>query len=449
MFKRILIANRGEIALRVIRACHEIGVEAVAVYSQADATSPHLEEADQAVCIGGSQSAESYLNMTAILQAAEQTEAKAIHPGYGFLAENALFAELCTQLKFTWIGPAPRVIRLMGDKATARETMKAAGVPVIPGSEGVVSKLERARELAGDIGYPVLLKATAGGGGKGMRVVREEAEFAEAFQQASMEAGKAFGNPGLYMERYIEGGRHIEFQFMADSFGNVVHLGERECSVQRNHQKLVEESPSPIIDEETRRKVGGIVCHAMREVGYVGAGTMEFLRSPQGELFFMEVNTRLQVEHPVTEMVTGKDLVIEQLRVAANGKLSFTQEEVKLTGHAIECRVNAEDPYAGFKPSPGEVVGFIPPVDVAGVRVRLDSHVRPGYRIPVFYDSMIGKLIVAADHRDTARKGMIKALESFKIEGIKTTIPVHLQILADQEFASGEYDTGFIARLLG
>ena len=449
MFKRILIANRGEIALRVIRACHEIGVEAVAVYSQADATSPHLEEADRRVCIGGSQSAESYLNMTAILQAAEQTEAKAIHPGYGFLAENALFAELCSQLKFTWIGPAPRVIRLMGDKATARETMKAAGVPVIPGSEGVVSKLERARELAGEIGYPVLLKATAGGGGKGMRVVREARAFAEAFQQASMEAGKAFGNPGLYMERYIEGGRHIEFQFMADSFGNVVHLGERECSVQRNHQKLVEESPSPVIDEATREKMGALVCHAMREVGYVGAGTMEFLRSPQGELFFMEVNTRLQVEHPVTEMVTGKDLVIEQLRVAANGELSFTQDDIKLTGHAIECRVNAEDPYDGFRPSPGEVVGFDPPGDVEGVRVRLDSHVRPGYRIPVFYDSMIGKLIVAGDDRDAARQGMIKALESFGVEGIKTTIPVHLQILADQEFASGVYDTGFIARLLG
>ncbi len=449
MFKRILIANRGEIALRVIRACHEIGVEAVAVYSQADATSPHLEEADQAVCIGGSQSAESYLNMTAILQAAEQTEAKAIHPGYGFLAENALFAELCEQLKFTWIGPAPRVIRLMGDKATARETMKAAGVPVIPGSEGIVSKLEVARELANEVGYPVLLKATAGGGGKGMRVVREEAAFAEAFQAASMEAGKAFGNPGLYMERYIEGGRHIEFQFMADSFGNVVHLGERECSVQRNHQKLVEESPSPVIDEETREKMGGIVCHAMREVGYVGAGTMEFLRSPQGELFFMEVNTRLQVEHPVTELVTGKDLVIEQLRVAANGELSFSQDDVKLTGHAIEVRVNAEDPYDGFKPSPGEVVGFTPPGDVEGVTVRLDSHVRPGYRIPVFYDSMIGKLIVHGDDRDAARLGMIKALESFGIEGIKTTIPVHLQILADEAFASGDYDTGFIARLLG
>ena len=449
MFKRILIANRGEIALRVIRACHEIGVEAVAVYSQADATSPHLEEADQAVCIGGSQSADSYLNMTAILQAAEQTEAKAIHPGYGFLAENALFAELCSQMKFTWIGPAPRVIRLMGDKATARETMKSAGVPVIPGSEGVVSKLEVARELAGQIGYPVLLKATAGGGGKGMRVVREEAAFAEAFQQASMEAGKAFGNPGLYMERYIEGGRHIEFQFMADSFGNVVHLGERECSVQRNHQKLVEESPSPVIDEETRAEVGAIVCHAMKTVGYVGAGTMEFLRSPQGELFFMEVNTRLQVEHPVTEMVTGHDLVQEQLRVAANGELSFTQDDVKLTGHAIECRVNAEDPYDDFKPSPGEVTEFSPPGEGQGVQVRLDSHVRPGYRIPVFYDSMIGKLIVAGESRDAARLGMIKALEAFDIGGIKTTIPVHLQILADEAFASGTYDTGFIARLLG
>ena len=449
MFKRILIANRGEIALRIIRACHDLGVEAVAVYSEADADSPHLAQADETVCIGGPKSAQSYLNMTAILQAAEQTEAKAIHPGYGFLAENRLFAELCQQLKFSWIGPPPHVIQLMGDKATARATMKASGIPVIPGSDGIIASVQEGKTFAAAAGYPVLLKATAGGGGKGMRVCREEGSFEELFQQASMEAGKAFGNPGLYMEKYIEGGRHIEFQFMADAFGNVVHLGERECSVQRNHQKLVEESPSPVIDAATREKMGTLVCQGMQAVGYEGAGTMEFLRDADGSLYFMEVNTRLQVEHPVTEMVTGFDLVQEQLKVAANHSLSITQDDVKLTGHAIEVRVNAEDPFAGFKPSPGLVEGFSPPPDIPGVRVRVDTHVKPGYRIPVYYDSMICKLIVAGDDRDAARLGMIKALEQFKLEGIKSTIPVHLQIMANEEFASGTYDTGLIPRMLG
>ena len=449
MFKRILIANRGEIALRIIRACHELGVEAVAVYSAADADSPHLAEADETVCIGGSKSAQSYLNMTAILQAAEQTEAKAIHPGYGFLAENRLFAELCQQLKFTWIGPPPHVIQLMGDKATARETMKSAGIPVIPGSDGIISSVGEGKAFADAAGYPVLLKATAGGGGKGMRVCRSADTFEELFQQASMEAGKAFGNPGLYMEKYIEGGRHIEFQFMADGFGNVVHLGERECSVQRNHQKLVEESPSPCIDEAKRHEMGTLVCKGMAAVGYEGAGTMEFLRDDGGNLYFMEVNTRLQVEHPVTELVTGVDLVAEQLRVAANHRLSFTQDDVKLSGHAIEVRVNAEDPYDGFKPSPGLVKSFSPPAEIDGVRARVDTHVQPGYRIPVYYDSMICKLIVAGDDRDAARLGMIKALEQFTLEGIKSTIPVHLQIMANEEFASGTYDTGLIPRMLG
>ncbi len=450
MFKRILIANRGEIALRIIRACHDLGVEAVAVYSEADAASPHLAEADETVCIGGSQSTQSYLNMTAILQAAEQTEAKAIHPGYGFLAENRLFAELCQQLKFTWIGPPPHVIQLMGDKATARETMKAAGIPVIPGSDGIISSVEQGKAFADKAGYPVLLKATAGGGGKGMRVVREAGSFEELFQQASMESGKAFGNPGLYMEKYIEGGRHIEFQFMADAFGNVVHLGERECSVQRNHQKLVEESPSPVIDEATREEIGALVCRGMKAVGYEGAGTMEFLRdNKDGSLYFMEVNTRLQVEHPVTEMVTGFDLVQEQLKVAANHSLSIKQDDVKLSGHAIEVRVNAEDPFDGFRPSPGLVEGFSPPSEIPGVTVRVDTHVQPGYRIPVYYDSMICKLIVAGDDRETARLGMIKALEQFTLEGIKSTIPVHLQIMANEEYASGTYDTGLIARMLG
>ncbi len=449
MFKRILIANRGEIALRVIRACREMGIESVAVYSEADADSPHLQQADVKVCIGGSQSADSYLNVSAILQAAEQTGAKAIHPGYGFLAENALFAELCHQHKFTFIGPPPRVIRLMGDKDTARRTMKAAGVPVVPGSEGLIASPEHGLELAREIGFPVLLKATAGGGGKGMRICRAEDDFEGAFQQASMEAGKAFGNPGLYLEKFIEAGRHIEFQFMADGFGHVVHLGERECSVQRSHQKLVEESPSPVVDAALRAEVGQTVCSGVGAIGYVGAGTMEFLRSPEGELFFMEVNTRLQVEHPVTELVSGLDLVQEQIRIAANETLSWTQDEITLTGHAIECRINAEDPYAGFKPCPGLVEVFEPPLEVEGVTVRLDTHVTSGYRIPVFYDSMICKLIVHGADRDAARLGMLEALRRFKVEGIKTTIEVHQQILADERFAAGTYDTSLIEKMLG
>jgi acetyl-CoA carboxylase, biotin carboxylase subunit len=448
MFKRVLVANRGEIALRIIRGCHSMGIEAVAVYSEADADSPHLEHADRKVCIGGPKSAESYLNMTAILQAAEQTECKAIHPGYGFLSENALFAELVQQCKFAWLGPPAKVIRLMGDKATARRTMQAAGLPVIPGSEGVMADLEQARAMAKQIGFPVLLKATAGGGGKGMRVCRDAASFEDNYRQASMEAGKAFGNAGLYLEKFIEGGRHIEFQFMADAFGNVVHLGERECSVQRNHQKLVEESPSAVIDAATRSKMGALVCEGMRSIGYVGAGTMEFLRDKDGSLYFMEVNTRLQVEHPVTEMVTGLDLVQEQIRIAANETLSWKQEQIELHGSAIECRINAEDPYAGFRPSPGLVEVFDPPREVPGATVRVDTHVRAGYRIPVYYDSLICKLIVAAADRPAAIRGMLAALGQFRVEGIKTTIGVHKQILQHEDFVSGRYDTGLIGRML-
>jgi acetyl-CoA carboxylase biotin carboxylase subunit len=449
MFKRILIANRGEIALRVIRACREMGIESVAVYSAADADSPHLAEADRMVCIGGAKSEQSYLDMPAILQAAEQTESKAIHPGYGFLAENALFAELCHQMKFTFIGPSPRVIRVMGDKATARRTMQAAGLPVVPGSEGIVTGFDEALRVAGEIGFPVLLKATAGGGGKGMRICRDEQTFKENFEAARMEALKAFGNPGLYIEKFIEGGRHIEFQFMADAFGNAVHLGERECSVQRNHQKLVEESPSTVIDEALRAEMGARVCDGVRSIGYVGAGTMEFLRDADGSLYFMEVNTRLQVEHPVTEMVTGLDLVQEQIRVAANETLAWRQEEIALTGHAIECRVNAEDPYDDFRPSPGLVERFAPPAEAAGVRVRVDTHVKDGYRIPPYYDSMICKLIVAGDDRDSTRLGTIAALEQFEVEGIKSTIPIHLEILADARFSSGDYDTRLVGQMLG
>ncbi len=447
MFKKILIANRGEIALRVIRACREMGIQSVAVFSEADASSPHLDLADEKVCIGGPKSEESYLNMSALLQAAEQTEAKAIHPGYGFLSENALFAELCSQLKFTFIGPSPRVIRLMGDKATARKTMKAAGLPTIPGSEDVLANEEEALAYAKKIGFPVLLKATAGGGGKGIRICRDEPSLLTNYRQASLEALKAFGNPGLYMEKFIEGGRHIEFQFMADAFGNVCHLGERECSVQRNHQKLIEESPSCAVSPAQRHDIGEKVRAGVKAIGYVGAGTMEFLRDRDCNLYFMEVNTRLQVEHPVTEMVTGLDLVKEQIRVAANQALSFTQDQVRLSGHAIECRVNAEDPSLGFKPSPGLVERFEPPAEAKGVRVRVDSHVKGGYRIPVYYDSMICKLIVHGPDREAARKGMLDALSKFKVDGIKTTIPAHQIILQDKAFADGVYDTGTLAKM--
>ena len=447
MFKRILIANRGEIALRVIRACRAMGVETVAVYSEADATSPHLDEADVKVCIGPAKSAASYLNMEAIIQAADQTDCCGIHPGYGFLAENALFAELCEQAKMTFIGPPAGAIRAMGDKATARETMRESGLPVIPGSRGTLPNLQEGLKLAKEIGFPVLLKATAGGGGKGMRRVDAADQFEQKYQEASLEAEKAFSNAALYMEKYIVDGRHIEFQVMADAFGNVVHLGERECSAQRRHQKLVEESPSPVVDAETRNDLGDKLRGAMRVVGYRNAGTVEFFRDPGGQLYFMEVNARLQVEHPVTELVTGRDLVTEQVRVAANELLSFGQDEIEMQGHSIECRINAEDPADDFKPSPGEVTVFEPPTEITGVKVRVDSHVQPGYRIPVYYDSLIAKLIVWGPNRDAARDGMVKALKSFRVEGVKTTIPIHLDIMQHPEFAAGNYDTGFIGRM--
>ena len=448
MFKRILIANRAEIALRVIRACKTLGIETVAVYSEADAESPHLQVADATVCIGPPRSADSYLNMEAIIQAAEQNGCCAIHPGYGFLAENALFAELCEQAKMTFIGPPAGAIRAMGDKATARETMRESDLPVIPGSRGTLPDPREGLRLAREIGFPVLLKATAGGGGRGMRRVDAAEEFEQKYREASMEAEKAFSNSGLYLEKYIVDGRHIEFQMMADAFGNVVHLGERECSAQRRHQKLVEESPSPIMDSQTRHDLGEKLRRTMRTIGYRNAGTVEFFRDSDGHLYFMEVNARLQVEHPVTEQVTQRDLVTEQIRIAANEALSFEQEEVKMSGHSIECRINAEDPFNDFKPSPGEVTEFIPPAEISGLEVRVDSHVEPGYRIPVYYDSLIAKLIVRGPTRDAAREGMIKALESFHIEGIKTTIPVHLKIMKHPDFAAGEYDTGFIGRMM-
>ncbi|UCD76684.1 MAG: acetyl-CoA carboxylase biotin carboxylase subunit [Phycisphaerales bacterium] len=449
MFERILIANRGEIALRVIRASREMGVGSVAVYSEADTDSPHLEEADERVCIGPAKSAESYLNMEAIIQAAEQTDCCAVHPGYGFLAENALFAELCEQAKMTFIGPPAGATRAMGDKASARETMRQAGLPVIPGSRGTLPDSEAGLKLAEEIGFPVLLKATAGGGGRGMRRVDSAGEFAARYDEAALEAEKAFGNPGLYLEKYIIDGRHIEFQVMADAFGNVVHLFERECSAQRRHQKLVEESPSPVMTPDLRRDLGEKLCEALRTVGYRNAGTVEFFRDSQGHIYFMEVNARLQVEHPVTEQITGRDLVAEQIRVAANEPLLFEQDDIEMQGHSIECRINAEDPFDDFKPSPGQVTEFVPPADIPGVKVRVDSHVRPGYRIPVYYDSLIAKLIVWGPDRDAAREGMVNALEGFKVDGVKTTIPIHLKIMKDADFAAGNYDTGFVGRLLG
>lgn len=450
MFKRILIANRGEIALRVIRACRQLGVETVAVFSEADAGSPHLKMADRRVCIGPAKSAESYLRMERIIQAAEQNDCCAIHPGYGFLAENALFAELCEQAKMTFIGPPAAAIRAMGDKATARETMRRAGLPVIPGSQGTLRDAGEGLELAKTIGFPILLKATAGGGGKGMRRVDAVGEFGERYLEASIEAEKAFGNPSLYMEKYIVDGRHIEFQVMGDAYGRVVHLGERECSAQRRHQKLLEESPSPVMDETTRAELGERICSALSDVGYRNAGTVEFFRDRDGSLYFMEMNARLQVEHPVTEMVSGRDLVVEQIRLAANEPLSFGQEDVRLQGHSIECRINAEDPFDGFRPNPGLIEEFDLPMDPAldSVTVRIDTHVRPGYRIPPHYDSLIAKLIVWGRSRDESRNGMIRALQSIRIEGVKTTIPIHIQILKDSAFAAGDYDTGFVGRLL-
>jgi acetyl-CoA carboxylase biotin carboxylase subunit len=436
MFRSVLIANRGEIALRVIRACKAMGVRAVAVYSEADSTSPHLDEADDRVCIGGSRSAESYLNMEAIIQAAVQKECQALHPGYGFLAENPRFSALCAQSKITFIGPPPHAIRLMGDKARARETMRNLGLDPIPGSDGTLSDLGRAREAASEIGYPVLLKASAGGGGKGMRVVESEKHLENAFNEAYLEAD---------MEKFIARGRHIEFQILADVYGNAVHLGERECSIQRSHQKLVEESPSPVIDADTRRTYGRRVAEAVAAIGYVNAGTVEFLRDEGGSLFFMEMNTRLQVEHPVTEMVTGFDIVKEQLRIAANCELSTDQDGIRITGHAIEVRINAEDPEHGFKPDPGRIEVFTPPeLD----SVRVDTHIKPGYTIPPFYDSLICKLIGHGADRDQAIDTVKTALENFRIEGVKTTIPLQLKILAAAKFRAGSYSTRFIPELL-
>ncbi len=442
MFKKILIANRGEIALRIIRTCKELGIKTVAVYSEADRYSLHVRFADEAVCIGPGPSKDSYLNIPRIIAAAEITNAEAIHPGYGFLAENAMFAEICESSGIKFIGPTPDAIEAMGDKALAKETMRKAGVPVIPGSDGVIETLEEAREIANEIGYPIMLKAAAGGGGKGMRMVNNESELENAWQTARAEAEAAFGNPALYIEKFIERPRHIEIQILADEHGNVIHLGERDCSIQRRHQKLIEESPSPIVTPELREAMGQAAVKGAKSVKYRNAGTIEFLVDKNGNFYFMEMNTRIQVEHPVTEMVYGIDIVREQIRIASGEKLNIKQRQLKPNGHAIECRINAEDPYNGFRPSPGKITGLHFP---GGFGIRVDSHIYQDYVVPPYYDSMIAKLIAHGKTRDEAIARMLRALEEFVIEGVHTTIPFHIKLLNSPEFRSGiDYDTKFI-----
>ena len=447
MFQRVLVANRGEIAARVMRACRELGVETVVVHSEADANAPWLAGAAKTVCLGPAAAARSYLDADAVLQAAEQSEAGAIHPGYGLLSENAVFAARCEQHGIVFVGPGPEAIRRMGDKILAKRTMAAAGVPVIPGSLGAVRSAREAGEHAATIGYPVLLKATAGGGGKGMRRCRDAAELTRLFVEASIEADKAFGNPELYLEKYLDGGRHVEFQVLADAYGRVVHLGERECSIQRSHQKLVEEAPSPALGDEERSDLGLRAARAAASFGYVSAGTLEFLRSADGSLFFMEMNTRLQVEHPVTELVTGIDLVKAQLAIAAGEPLGFGQSDVRATGHAIEFRINAEDPDRGFRPDPGLVSEVVAPtVSRPGATVRWDAGVAAGWRVPSHYDSLIGKVIVHAGTRAEAIAASKEALLSLRIVGVATTIPLHLRILEEPTFISGDYDVSFLSR---
>ncbi len=444
MFKKILIANRGEIALRVIHACRELGVKTVAVYSEADENSLHVRFADEDVCIGPARSADSYLNVPAIISAAEITGADAIHPGYGFLSESAYLAEVCQACHIRFIGPDPSVIKLLGDKARARKAMKKAGVPMLPGSDGPVENEERALKVAKDIGYPVIIKAVAGGGGRGMRVVRTPDDLPLQLKTAMREAEAAFGNGDVYLEKYLDNPRHIEFQIIGDHHGNLVHLGERECSIQRRHQKLVEESPSPALSEKVRRKMGSLVVDAAKAVQYTNAGTFEFLMDADGKFYYMETNTRLQVEHPVTEMVTGVDIVKEQIRIASGERLSFRQSDVTFTGHAIECRINAEDPVT-FAPSPGLIHAWSVP---GGPGVRIDTFAHSECTVSPYYDSMIAKVIVHGRDRQEAIARMRRTLEMTVIEGIKTSVPLHLQILNDADFQAGKLGTGFMDRFM-
>ncbi len=441
MFKKVLIANRGEIALRIIRACKELDIQTVAIYSEADRDSLHVRFADEEVCVGRNRASDSYLNMRSILAAAEITNADAIHPGYGFLAENAEFSEICLRSQFAFIGPTPDNIRQMGDKATARSIMIRNKVPVVPGSEGVLRDEKEALARANAIGYPVILKATAGGGGKGMRVARDESELINSFEIARAEAKSAFGNPDMYVEKYLERPRHVEIQIMADQHGNVVHLGERDCSIQRRHQKLIEESPCPVMTPDLRGKMGQTAVLAAQSIGYVGAGTVEFLLDKDRNFYFMEMNTRIQVEHPVTEMVTGLDLVKEQIAVAAGAKLSFREKDIRLEGHAIECRINAEDPSRNFMPFPGQITTFHPP---GGPGVRVDTHIYQSYTIPPYYDSLLAKLIVHGRTREEAILRLRRSLEEFMIIGVPTTIPFHKEIVRDRRFLSGDFDVQFL-----
>jgi acetyl-CoA carboxylase, biotin carboxylase subunit len=445
MFKKILIANRGEIALRVIHACREMGIKTVAVYSEADENSLHVRFADEDVCIGPPRPGGSYLNVPAVISAAEITGADAIHPGYGFLSESAYLAEVCEACHIKFIGPDPRVIRLMGDKARARRVMRKAGVPVLPGSEGIIESDEKALKIAKEIGYPVLIKATAGGGGRGMRVATGPGELSQAFKTAQREAEAAFAVKDVYLEKYLESPRHIEFQILGDHHGAVVHLGERECSIQRRHQKLIEESPSPALSDKLRRKMGGIVVDAARAVQYTNAGTFEFLLDAQGKFYFMEANTRLQVEHGVTELVTGVDIVKEQIRIAAGERLSFKQSEITFSGHAIECRINAEDPDT-FAPSPGTIHVFALP---GGPGVRIDTAAHSECTISPYYDSMIAKVMTYGRDRQEAIARMRRTLEMTVIEGIKTNVPLQLRIINEPDFQAGRLSTAFMNRFMG
>ncbi len=441
MFKKILIANRGEIALRVIRTCKELGIKTVAVHSTADNHSLHVHFADEDICIGPPNSKLSYLNMKQILAAAELTNADAIHPGYGFLSENAKFAEMCGENRMTFIGPSPDSIRSMGDKSSAKAAMKAAGVPCIPGSEGLVATLKDAVAAANVVGYPVIVKATAGGGGRGMRVALNEEELKKLYPVAASEALANFGNGSLYLERYFTEPRHVEIQLMGDKHGNMVYLGERDCSIQRRHQKLIEESPSPAVSPEVREKMGKVAVAGAKGAGYYNAGTIEFLFDKDSSFYFMEMNTRIQVEHPVTEAVTGIDLVRAQILVAAGEKLEFSQKSITMAGHSIECRINAEDPWNDFRPCPGTITDFHLP---GGMGVRVDTHCYSGYEVPPNYDSMIAKLIVHAPTREMAIARMLRALDEFVIMGIKTTIPLHKRILQHALFVKGQYTTKFL-----
>lgn len=444
MFSKILIANRGEIALRIIRACKEMNIKTVAVYSDADRNSLAVRFADEAVCIGPAQSSQSYLNIPAIISAAEITDVSAIHPGYGFLAENAHFAEICESCNITFIGPTPETIRLMGDKVQARETMRKIGVPLTPGGKGVIPDQKEALDIAKKIGYPVIIKAAAGGGGKGMRVCHNDVTLTSSFMMARKEAEANFGNPAVYIEKYIIDPRHVEFQILADHFGNIFHLGERDCSIQRRHQKLLEESPSPALDNKLRKRMGEVAVKAAKAANYRGVGTIEFLLDSRGEFYFMEMNTRIQVEHPVTEMVTGIDLIKEQIQVAMGKKLKLKQDDIKLSGHAIECRINAEDPSNNFMPSPGKIEELNLP---GGFGVRVDTHIYPGYTISPHYDSMVAKLIVHGNTRKEAIATMRRALEEFYVAPIKTTIPLHREIIEHPLFVEGKVSTHFLENI--